>query len=240
MQTVQIKTFKFNELEGAAREKALEWGRECCQEDYEFITEIFKEQLIDRGYDLSDIRWSLGCCQGDGMAFYGQVDLDILAKKDSHVMHLLRKAARLVKIRYRTYPVSPDCEAAQSTDCWDFTVSIASNHYGDHYNHFNTMSVSCEVDIHDDPENRLDSYVDGERNHWINPYKKYPPKLYGLSDVALEIEEHIQERVQEISKELEKLGYKEIEYQTSDKAVAEFIEVNEYDFNINGSRSVTL
>ena len=247
-QTLEIQTFKFSELEGAARDRALEWGRKVSHEDYpsEFLTEMFEEQLKDRGYTFHELKiyWSLGCCQGDGMAFYGPIDLDELAKKDPYVMHLLRKAARLVNIRYRGKTRTPYCEAASNVDCWTFSVDIKDGNCRCH--HWNSMTVSCEVDIHDDPNDRLDPVLDGpydekrERIYWTKPFKEHPPKFYGLPEVALEIEEHIQERVKEISRELEKFGYDDIEYRTSDEAVIEFIEANEYDFNEGGYRTVAL
>ena len=251
-QTLKIQIFKFSELEGAARNRALEWGRKVSHENYssEFLTEIFEEQLKDRGYEFDEPKigfrtyWSLSSCQGDGVAFYGRLDLDELAKKDPVIMHLLRKAARLVTIRYRGKTRTPFCEAASNVDCWTFNVEIEGSN--GHYHHWNSMNVTCQVDIHDDPKDCLDPVLDGpydekrERIYWTKPFKEHPPKFYGLPDISLEIEEHIQERVQEISRELEKMGYDDIEYRTSDEVVIEFIEANEYDFDEDGDRTVTL
>lgn len=238
-QTLEIQTFKFSELEGAARDKALEWGRTVCHDEYdgEMLTEMFEEQLIEKGYIFDDpqICWSLGCCQGDGVAFYGRLDLEKLAMKDKYVLHLLRKAARLIKIRYRNCPTEdiPQC---------DFTVDIAST--SNHYHHWNTMGVTCAMDLDYDPKDCLEPYcaetLAGERVHWTKPFKDHPPKFYGLGDVSLEIEEHIQEQVKAISHELEKLGYDDIEFRTSDDEVIEFITANEYDFDEEGCRTVCL
>jgi hypothetical protein len=241
-ETLTVTTYTFDELTGSARETVLDWGRKVCSEGYpcETLTDTFQEELAYRGYtiDRDKISWSLSCCQGDGVAFSGRIDLDELAKVDPQVMHLLRKATRLVKRRYAKHPQPPMCEPAGSTDCWDFTVTISHN---SRYCHSESMSVDCELNLHDDPDNKLDPYVpEGERQHWLNPFKTYPPKLYGLGDIALEIEEHIHERVSAISRELETIGYDDIEWFSSDEHVIEWLTDSDYRFDENGEHTISL
>jgi len=51
-------------------------------DDAEFLTEDFKTQLAERGFEETDVYWSLGYCQGDGVAFYGRVHGESLKEKD--------------------------------------------------------------------------------------------------------------------------------------------------------------
>lgn len=60
-----------------------DWG------DAEFLTEDFKTQLAEFGFEEAKVYWSLGYCQGDGVAFYGRVHMESLKEKD-------RKAKRLI------------------------------------------------------------------------------------------------------------------------------------------------
>ena len=237
-ETLTITTFSFSELTGDAHTKALDWGRKVCREDYdcEMLTGVFQEELEIRGYliDRRTIGWALGYSQGDGVAFHGRIDLDELAKVDTHIMRLLRLATRLVKRRYHNHPEPPACEPSACTDCWEFTVTINHN---SNYWHSQSMHVDCDLSIHDDPEQRLDPY-EGEHQHWLNPWKTHPPKLYGLGDIALEISEHINERVSAISSELETIGYADIDYHSSDENVLKWL--SDIRFDENGEHTINL
>ena len=51
-------------------------------DDAEFLTEDFKSQLAEFGFEETEVYWSLGYCQGDGVAFYGRVHAENLKEKD--------------------------------------------------------------------------------------------------------------------------------------------------------------
>lgn len=89
------------------------------------VTLHFERQLERRGYPTHDIRWSLGYCQGDGMAFYGRVDAQACADR------LLRGKVRAA--------------AKRAIGKATASLTITRNSYGNHYSHFNTMEVALET-----------------------------------------------------------------------------------------------
>lgn len=78
MEEGRVKAFRFDELEGKARERARDW---YIQGEWESgfgqarITEMFETELEQRGLGGLKPSWSLGYCQGDGVAFEGSIDL---------------------------------------------------------------------------------------------------------------------------------------------------------------------
>lgn len=73
----EIEVFKFDELSPKAKERAMrDYLGIGGSFDSEMITESFQERLKDLGLPHQDIRWSLSYSQGDGVAFYGPVDLE--------------------------------------------------------------------------------------------------------------------------------------------------------------------
>ena len=81
----RIILYKFEELKGKARERALAIGHKMFLEDgddfREALTEMFQYELNQRGYPSEDIQYSLSNSQGDGMAFYGRFDAVVVAKR---------------------------------------------------------------------------------------------------------------------------------------------------------------
>ncbi len=76
----------FWELSKVAQDTAV--AEECEQperfdwDDAAVLTEDFKMQLAERGFPDVEVFWSLGYCQGDGVAFYGSVYPTDLKQKD--------------------------------------------------------------------------------------------------------------------------------------------------------------
>ncbi len=58
-----------------------------------------------------------------------------------------------------------------------------------------------------------------------------------LDKLVTSFQEYLEEWVQDVSRELEKLGYEESEYQQADEQIIEMIEANDYEFLENGSIS---
>lgn len=75
-----INSYSFNELSEAAKNKAIEQHYE--NEDYFFLSEdlneYLKELLKQYGYKYSDINlnYSLSNCQGDGVNFTGELEIN--------------------------------------------------------------------------------------------------------------------------------------------------------------------
>jgi hypothetical protein len=124
MREVKVKLFKINELTGTA--KAIEWGRQWNAEmfDSDNMTEQLQEHAeYHHGLKTDKCYWSLGHCQGDGVAFYGDIDLTKLAEKQPSVKAILDKLTAM-----------------------DNTASVKSESRNHRYNHWNSMTVEVEVD----------------------------------------------------------------------------------------------
>lgn len=61
------------------------------------------------------------------------------------------------------------------------------------------------------------------------------PELEAAANlIAIAIRDHIDEKIKSLSREMEALGYAEIEYQTSEEMALDMIEANDYRFDSDG------
>ncbi len=77
------RRYRFEELNKAAKEAAREWFRKVYEwdsYDSDMLTEQF-EQDLESQYGMSGMKvwWSLGSCQGDGVAFEGEPNIEEMA-----------------------------------------------------------------------------------------------------------------------------------------------------------------
>jgi len=167
-------------------------------DDAEFLTEDFKTQLAEFGFEETEVYWSLGNCQGDGVAFYGRVYAESLKEKD-------RRAKRLIAA----------LEAAGD----EFYIEITGER--GHYHHWNSMTVEIEFENQTDDEEK--------------------PARLKIARPALRknFEEYLAERVKEISRELEKSGYAEIEYRYNEDAIRDELLEREHLYEKDGTRAMT-
>lgn len=192
----------FSELGREAQEFAVSEERSSPDrfdwDDAEFLTEDFKTQLAEFGFEGTKVYWSLGNCQGDGVAFYGRIHPESLKEKD-------RRAKRLIAA----------LEAAGD----ELYIEISRER--GHYHHWNSMTVEVEF------ANETDD-------------KDLPARLKIARPVLREnLEQYLDERVKEISRELEKSGYAEIEYRYDEDAIrAELLE-REHLYEKDGARAMT-
>lgn len=181
--------YNLEDLDEAAQEKAHEaWANEIyeCGWVSESINDTFHYYLEERGMPTDDLEWSLSWSQGDGVAFYGTIDIEKylrFTKQWSKFSHLWRS--------------------------FDISASSSRNSWAHHYSHYNTMTVD------------LEPYYDKD------PTEKQAALIKELDDL-------LSEAVKDISHELEKMGYAEIEYQTSFEAFKDSCEANEYEFTEEG------
>lgn len=109
-----IEVYTFKELSETPQEIAL--GKIAEQIQYwrnDSLYEQFADKLREWGFPTEKIEWSLGYSQGDGVAFYGPVDVETYCKK-----------------------VGIDSSPFEGE-----VVTITRNQFGVHYSHFNTMDV---------------------------------------------------------------------------------------------------
>ncbi|MDQ3748828.1 MAG: hypothetical protein M3367_07430 [Acidobacteriota bacterium] len=192
----------FLELSTEAQEFAVSEERNSSDrfdwDDAEFLTEDFKTQLAELGFEEMEVYWSLGYCQGDGVAFYGRVHLESLKEKD-------RRAKKLIAA----------LEAAGDELYIEITGANG------HYHHWNSMSVEIEFENETDDEDLL-------------------ARLKIARPVLREnLEEYLAEKVKDISRELEKSGYAEIEYCYNEDAIRNELQEREHLYEKDGARAIT-
>lgn len=122
-----VKVYKYEELAPEVQAKLIERYRNDGGEPFatQDVSEYFKERLTELGYIDATVSWSLGYCQGDGMAFECHMccsDLKTLRDRLFPAGHKVRRVLR-----------------GQVLDC----ISVDVKHEG-HYYHWNSMRV--EVD----------------------------------------------------------------------------------------------
>lgn len=151
MRKINIQLFSYEELSPEAQKAAREQWEQDDREAgspgaCEVVNEDFEQAVGDAGYPTNNIQWSLSYCQGDGMAFYGTVDvdgklLDRLVPDTNTVMGMkIATMKRLLEI-----------------DAISLVVEITPNSYGRHYSHYNTMDVQLHVDFYEDiPDEDVD------------------------------------------------------------------------------------
>jgi hypothetical protein len=125
-------TYQYDELTKAAKAKAFEKLREMNDEcfDSQHITDMFADFLTDQHFPADDIRWSLSCCQGDGVAFFGDI-----SKED--LRFLMERCFTSTSPLDITKPV-----ISKMIEEDVITISITSLSH--RYTHYNTMSVDIE------------------------------------------------------------------------------------------------
>lgn len=198
MREIVYKVYTFEELSEESKKKAIEvvrgkgWNTDFVSED---LYEIFRDTLLNFGFnDDVVIEFSLSCCQGDGVAFYGSINFDkwIKTNEDKFTPKELKRLKWL----------------------WSengFNISVERNTYGYHYSHYNTMNIYVILDY----------------------YKSYRGEELILNDTN-KLEDIIAKQVRELSQELEKEGYAELDYRDSDESIIELIVANEDEFYEDG------
>ena len=82
---VETEIFTFRELPKKGQEKAIQDWREAGH-SLDFIgddlSEVFKAELNALGLPDDNVQWSLGYSQGDGVAFYGTIDVEEYLRKN--------------------------------------------------------------------------------------------------------------------------------------------------------------
>ena len=192
----------FPELKPEAQEFAVSTERESPQrfdwDDVEFLSEDFKTQLAENGFEETEVYWSLGYCQGDGVAFYGRVFAESLKEKDWQARALI--------------------DALQTAGDEIYIEITGANN---HYHHWNSMTVEIEFENETDDED-------------------LPARLKIARPALREnLEEYLTEKVKEISRELEKSGYAEIEYRYDEDAIRSELSEREHLYEKDGTRAMS-
>lgn len=234
--------YSIKELSPETRKRVLDkWRYEIWdQHDSDFLSETFQEILSERGFSEPDVCWSLGYCQGDGVAFKGTIDAADFFK---WVFSGEKQAKRFVG------------EAKKFIFMQD-AVGIIVKHE-DRYCHWNSMDVEVEftgseIDfVPKEMRRQVESWQSRMEDLPRRGPKEWRPgigipkniqKLIGEAEgkfkaaetMVGDFERFLDEWVKETSRELEKMGYDEMDYRQSDEAIIEFLDANEYEFDEEG------
>ncbi len=192
----------FDELSDEAKEFAIEnernSGRRFDDDEASFLTEDFQNQLAEKGFESVKVFWSLGYCQGDGVAFYGRVFADDLKAKDINAKKLIERS-----------------EAAGDE------ISIEITGANNRYHHRNSMTVEVDFENEADDDD-LPARLKIARPVWREDFESY------LSD-----------KVKEISSELEKSGYAEIDYCYEDETIKRDLSERDDLYEKDGTRAMS-
>ncbi|MFC1040772.1 hypothetical protein ACFGWM_03400 [Pasteurella multocida] len=161
----------------------------------------FNSQLVNAGLpDDLEICWSLSYCQGDGVAFYGNIPHSywsaLFACIYPNQKRKLRKFERLV----------------QSLIEWEFycdsLIEIQRNQFGHRYSHFGTMVVDARS-----AEGFQFFYHHEAQKTWYFP----KDKVFQYQALWNEFITDLAEYIRDISRRLASEGYRIIEATPSDK-----------------------
>ena len=208
MREVIKKVYKFDELSSEAQGKVIQDYIEGINWDVEseYILEDFKDSLRELGYPDEDVQFSLSHNQGDGVAFYGLVDVSHVAKR------LLTES---------DYKFLMDVR-----DEINLQYAIVRNQYGYHYSHYNTMDIEMELESYSDRID-FDDYEDDDVEEELSSK---------IEEIAYELKELIKDDIKDVSKELEKYGYDYIDDVTNEDNVKQHLlsEYGDFEYYENG------
>ena len=127
-----IKVYSFDELPPKIREKIVESTQRRLYEDLEpeLITECFEQVLEEEGMPADDIRWRLSNCQGDGVAFYGTIDVSEYVKAQKDKQNFTQAEWDLI---------------SKADQDGQLSIKIEKSRAFHMYDHWNTMIVDMEM-----------------------------------------------------------------------------------------------
>ena len=221
-QVTFITAYEYDELSDEAKQTALQWYRESDIDGHDRVQQVTFEltDILTRlGYPTDPLEWSLGHCQGDGVAFYGTLCLE------SFLEAQIRRQTNPFPKEIPVYADSPDfkrtmeralCNYHKVVEDHGLRVKIVRNSYGYHYSHENTMKLDVE-----------DCF-----------YMEEPhPKLMAMWDRLFE---WIGEDIRKVSKALADIGYDTLDWLSGEEYVADTLRANGYLFTEDGRRSIVL
>lgn len=175
------------------------------------LTAYFHKQLIKAGLpDDLEIEWSLGYCQGDGVAFYGTIEHTCWLALFKHIYpnqkRKYRKFERLAKslIEWQNY--------------WDSLIRIERNRYGYRYAHAGTMHI--EAPCSDD----FVFFSSRAKEDWYF----HEDKLWEYQALWDDFVADLGEYIRDLSRQFARDGYRIIEATPYQKEVAYQFETKNY------------
>ena len=233
----EITVYRFEELEGKAKEKAQQWLVDAAtgHDWYESVYDLAKEDGAKRGFEIEDIRFSGFWSQGDGASWTGSVNVArfiewALAQPEDTAIH-----RRIDADRHRYL-----CFVELMKDGWiEPHINIVRTSY--HYVHENTVRPENSVDW-----GALASEMEGSNGEGRETVLNSEGVLKGASVVGVaegidvtglmdDLDDKIQDEVRDYCREIYKMLAKEYEDLTDEDNLQELAEANDWRFDEAGN-----
>lgn len=234
VRTVSREVYAFKDLDGKAREKALEWLQECATSDgcLDSWADCIGTDLEVYGFTLDTdqpLTYSLGYCQGDGAAFTGTVQivdlLEALSPKDGKPCPVEQHAP---KGDLPTLTPEALADLSAFVDLCDGYACRLDVEVPNRY-HIAKATLESNWDL---PEPGTDEAAALAR--------KPNPTDEEIAQAARDLEARVLDSLEELVRDLcafiEKSGYDELEHLTDEEQCAEMAEANGYTFTEDGRR----
>lgn len=229
----EITVYRFEELEGKAKEKAQQWLVDAAtgHDWYESVYDLAKEDGAKRGFEIEDIRFSGFWSQGDGASWTGSVHVGRFIEWALDQGENSPQFRRIGDDRHRYL-----CFVELMKDGWiEPHVNIVRTSY--HYVHENTVKPENGLDWQS-LENLMDADTDAILNsEGVLKGASVVGVAEGIDIKSLvpEIDDMLTEEVRDFSREIYKLLEKEYDAMCEDEYLQDFAEANEYRFDEAGN-----
>jgi hypothetical protein len=204
--------FCFAELNPEAQETARQWFREVCEwdsTDSDRLTEQFQQDLeSEYGMGGMTVWWSLSSCQGDGVAFKGEPNIEEMATACADGKGWHAAACQQLRRLIDAAKVTAFLAGCQDDPEWRVVIAHEGRYYGWQSMNVNVYCESAWGDI-EACQSTLDD-------------------LAGLAAEA------VCEICSDACEVLETQGYAEIEYHQTDEWIAQECDANEWRFRRDG------
>ena len=233
----EITVYRFEELEGKAKDKARQWLVEAATDHdwYESVYDLAKEDGAKRGFEIEDIRFSGFWSQGDGASWTGTVSVWRFIEWALDQGENSPQFRRIGDDRHRYL-----CFVELMKDGWiEPHVNIVRTSY--HYVHENTVRPENGIEwAHLESEMGLDSDVQHEstlRSEGVLKGASVVGVAEGIDIKSLvpEVDELITEEVRDFCQEIYKMLEKEYDALTEDESLQELADSNDWRFDAAGN-----
>lgn len=231
MRTETVKLYNYSELPTeAAKEKARDWwtSRDYDSNDVDMISDQLTQALEAVKLTDLEVSWNVGWSQSDGAAMDGTVYFDEVMNQDPDEIEKgwkwLEEKSDLLK--YPKWSDYPTLEQVYTLGHLDVSVKARSNRNpyqsvdvetGDVYYMAEALLNAREIDEdtegYDNMLTTLETVIERELEAFEDDWRQY------LKDIA---------------HDLYTLARDEIEWQMSEEAVSETLEINGYEFTETG------
>jgi hypothetical protein len=222
---MQAGTYTFDELSDHLKEEAIEANRDIntYYDWHEFVIEGFQEDLDDMGVGDVEVEYSGFYSQGDGASFTGKVE---------DMKLFLTKTLGMTQYSNEELDELPVAVKEKANGFIDSLTIAFNRKYGSRYSHEET----CQADTWCEILNNAfydEEYPDGKIRFTDRVLTGDPIVFMDLDHEVSKIDEAAEEWRSEQCRELYRSLENEYDYLQSDEAVAETLESNGTEFEVD-------